>query len=109
MTQTSLPAWHRMKTDETRAVESALRAQFAEADAYRYNSASIRVRVVDSRFKGKSTEKRDAMVERVFSQLPQSTQADIINLLTLYPDETNDSLSKSLANEEFEHHTKSSL
>ena len=64
-----------------------LRAGFQLVDAYRYNSASIRVRVVDPRFTGKSVEKRDAMVEPHLAKLPESTQADIMNLFTFAPDE----------------------
>ncbi len=48
-----------MRTAETREVESVLRMAFLTTDAYRYNSASIRVRVVDPRFAAKSTEERD--------------------------------------------------
>ena len=82
MTTATTPRWHAMRTDETRQVEEVLRKQFETADAYRYNSASIRVRVIDPRFEGLSTEQRDAMVEPVLAQLPERTQADIITLLT---------------------------
>ena len=45
MTNTSSPPWETKRTDETRLVEDVLRkAGFATVDAYRYNSASIRVR-----------------------------------------------------------------
>lgn len=102
--------WKAMQTKETRDVERVLREVFPQTDAYRYNSASIRVRVIDSRFEGKSTEKRDAMVEPLLKQLPKSTQADIINLLTLTPEETSDSLNrKSLLNLEFEDPSRSML
>lgn len=38
-------------------------AEFDQMDANHYNSASIRVRVIDPRFEGVPTENRDAMVE----------------------------------------------
>lgn len=73
-------------------VEEALRqAGFDQADAYRYNEASIRVRVIDRRFERLSIEKRDAMVEPILDQLPESTQSDIITLFTFAPLELQDS------------------
>jgi stress-induced morphogen len=98
-----------MRTDETRMIEELLRKTFPQADAYRYNSASIRVRVVDPRFKGKSTERRHAMVESLLEQLPRETQAEIMNLVTLYPDETEGSFEALALNEEFEEPSPSRL
>jgi len=86
------PQWETKRTDESRMVEDALRkAGFDQADAYRYNSASIRVRIIDQRFEGLSLEKRDAMVEPILAQLPENTQSDIINLFTFAPSELRDS------------------
>jgi hypothetical protein len=88
MASASVPRWKRMQTDETRMVERALRdAGFNGADAYRYNSASIRVRVIDERFEGLKPEKRDELVEPILDKLPEQTQADIITLLTFAPSE----------------------
>jgi len=103
--------WEAKRTDETRLVEDVLRKTFPNTDAYRYNSASIRIRVVDDRFKGKSIEERDAMVEPLLEQLPEETQADIMNLLTLHNDELGGGLSfrAFLANEEFENPSESML
>ena len=85
---TSTLRWEAMRTDETRQVENILRsAGFEKVDAYRYNSASIRVRVIDSRFEGLAPEKRDAMVEPCLEQLPERTQADIMSLFTFSPAE----------------------
>jgi stress-induced morphogen len=110
MSQRVKPRWEKKRTAETRQVEEVMRTEFPNTDAYRFNSASIRVRVIDSRFEGKSTEKRDAMVERLLKKLPVSTQADIINLLTLTPEEASDSFNKkSLPNLEFEHPSRSML
>ena len=109
MSNETKPRWLEMRTDETRGVERILRTQFPRSDAYRYNSASIRVRVIDPRFEGKSTEERDAMVETLLEQLPEQTQADIMNLLTLAPSETSSSFKRMLANDEFEEPSRSSL
>ncbi len=98
-----------MRTDETRLVEKALRDRFPQTDAYRYNSASIRVRIIDPRFEGLSHEERDAKVEPLLDQLPETTQADIINLLTLAPSEVQESSRKSLSNQEFEDPSPSTL
>jgi stress-induced morphogen len=101
--------WEKMRDHDSKQVEEALRAEFPLTDAYRYNSASIRIRVIDDRFKDKSSDKRDAMVERLLEKLPKSLQADIVNLLTLYPGETEDSLTARLANMEFDDPTPSHL
>jgi stress-induced morphogen len=109
MSSKTASRWKRMRDDDSRQVEGVLREEFPTTDSYRYNSASVRIRVVDDRFKGKSAEKRDAMVERLINRLPERLQADIMNLLTLYPGETNESLTARLANEEFEDPTPSRL
>ena len=109
MNKRTISRWEKMRTDETRAVERVLRQKFPNADAYRYNSASIRVRIIDPRFKGKSAEKRDAMIEPLIEQLPKSTQSDIMNLITLSPDEVENSLRASIANAEFEDPSPSKL
>jgi hypothetical protein len=52
MTPTTAPTWGAKRTDETQMVERVLReAGFETVDVYRYNSASIRVRVIDQRRK----------------------------------------------------------
>ena len=88
MTPTTAQRWETKRTQETRQVEHALRdAGFERVDAYRFNSASIRLRVIDSRFEQLSAEKRDALIEPYLESLPERTQADIVNLLTLAPSE----------------------
>jgi len=68
-----------MRTEETYAVEALLmEAGFEKVDAYRYNSAVIRLRVVDPRFEGMSVEDSDAMVEPHLERLPERTQANIV-------------------------------
>ncbi len=54
---------------------------------YRYNSASIPVRVIDSRFEGRPREKRDAMAEPYLDKLPAEIQRDIVTLFTFAPSE----------------------
>ena len=101
------------RTDETKQVENLLLdAGFDKVDAYRYNLASIRVRVIDSRFEGKSPEDRDALVEPILDQLPEQTQADIINLFTFAPSEleqTPKTIREFLRNGEFDHPSPSLL
>jgi len=111
MSKTSVPPWERKRTAETRQIEDLLRRVFQQVDAYRYNSASIRVRVVDPVFRGKSEEKRDAIVERRLKELPEATQADIMNLLTFSPEELDEKTSFRTwsLNEEFEHPGRSTL
>lgn len=112
MSEATKGRWKGKQSEETRGVEEALRKVFRQADAYRYNSASIRVRVVDPRFEGKSEAERDAMVERVLHTLPEQTQADIINLFTFSPGEIESpdvSFRKYSLNAEFENPSKSDL
>lgn len=113
MTTTTSRPWESKRTDETRQVEDVLRkAGFAEVDAYRYNSASIRVRVIDPRFEGLTHEERDALVEPHLKLLPERTQADIISLFTFAPSELKQagkSLREHLLNTEFEDPSPSML
>ncbi len=85
---TDTPTWHAKRTLETQMVEGVLnQGGFQQTDAYRYNSASIRVRVIDPRFEGMPREKRDAMVEEYLDKLPPETQRDIVTLFTFAPSE----------------------
>ena len=106
---TTVPEWKQMLTEETRHVEDVLREHFEQVDAYRYNSASIRVRIVDSRFKELSWEKQDELVEPILEQLDADTNADIMGLVLLYPGEVSDSFQASMNNMEFEHPSPSML
>jgi len=100
MSQATARPWEAKRTDETRQIEAFLeKAGFQQVDAYRYNSASIRIRVIDPRFEGLSDEKRDAMVEPFLDQLPASTQEHIYFLLTLAPSEHPEAASKATKDE----------
>lgn len=88
MTTATKALWESKRTDETRTIEDVLRKEgFAQVDAYRYNLASIRVRVIDPRFETLSAEKRDSMVEPILERLPEHTQRDILSLFTFAPSE----------------------
>ena len=106
---TTIPEWEKLRTDESRRLEAVLREHFQSANVYRYNSASLRVRVIDPKFKGLSREQRDDLVEPVLSSLDENTQGDIMNLVLLYPGEERDSFRAHIFNAEFEHPSESML
>jgi hypothetical protein len=113
MTKHRKPKWDTKRTAESRMVENALRsAGFERVDAYRYNSASLRIRVVDSRFEAMSQDQRDALVEPELDKLPEATQSDIVNLVLLSPselDQPSDAFREFLMNTEFEYPSPSML
>jgi hypothetical protein len=77
----------------------------ARIDAYRYNAASIRIRVIDPGFSGKTMAEREDELWAILDRLPQETRADIHVLLLLSPQETE----TSLINLEFEDPTPTRL
>ncbi|MBI3822794.1 MAG: BolA/IbaG family iron-sulfur metabolism protein [Planctomycetes bacterium] len=100
------------KTAETRKIEKMLNEYFPDRpgdfapSAYRYNPASIRVRVVSDRFAGKNRVERSQMVYSLLkNNLPEETWQDITLIVLLTPDE----VSESLMNMEFENPTPSRL
>lgn len=99
------------KTNETEVIEDFLRkelhvySQDYPPKAYRYNPASIRVRVVSELFRGKSRGEREDMVLPLIRKLPKRIQEDITVLLLVPPEE----LKESLMNLEFEHPSPSVL
>ena len=113
MTIAAPAAWEDKRTDETRFVENLLLCpHFEQADCYRYNSASIRVRVIDARFESMSREERDTMVEQYLDQLPPDTQRDIVTLFTFAPSEltrTPTTYREHLQNSEFDDPSPSML
>ena len=113
MMQTAALAWHDKRTAETNKVEEILKKEgFEQADAYRYNSASIRVRVIDSRFERLSRDERDARVEAALDRLPEETQRDIVALFTFAPSELQQApktLKEFMLNTEFEEPSPSML
>jgi len=112
MSATTKPRWEAKRTSETRLIEDHLRKHFQQVDSYRYNSASIRIRVIDPKFETKSRDERDAMVEPYLDQLPPDTQKDIVTLMTFAPSElqrTATTLREYLLNTEFEDPSPSML
>jgi len=106
MTTEQKSKWETMRTDESRMVETALRkAGFDRVDSYRYNSASLRVRIVDARFEGLDRDDRDSIVEPFIEILPPTTQSDIVNLVLLTPiefEQPSESFRQYLLNTEFD-------
>ncbi|AMV23830.1 hypothetical protein VT84_05415 [Gemmata sp. SH-PL17] len=70
----------------------------AEADIYRYSPVSVRVRVVDPDFRGKSRSERHKIVWPLLYALDADILADLTILLLLAPDE----LESSIANRDFD-------
>ena len=88
-------------TAETRKVEQVLLEHFPEYPrgyppaAYRYNPASIRVRVVCQRFKGMNrTERADLVYPVLEKNLSEDTWWDIGLVLLLTPEEIEESPGK---------------
>ena len=113
MTIGQVCGWEDKQTAESRMVrEVLLRAGFTRVDAYRYNSASLRVRVIDARFETMPRDERDSLVEPHIEQLPETTQSDIVNLVLLSPSEFEQpekSFREWMQNLEFEHPSPSML
>jgi hypothetical protein len=106
----SPPPWESRKDKDSRKVETFVReAGFERVDAYRFNSASIRVRVIDSSFEGKSIPEREDMVFPVIDRLPKRIREDILLLLTMAPSELGGRNRHLLVNQEFEHPLPSML
>ena len=93
------------QTAETRRIEKLLRPHFPDVAAYRHNRASIRVRIIDKRFRRKSVVEREQMVDSLLETLPEKTQVDLTILLLLSPDEVR----HSMMNLEFEDPVESML
>ena len=85
MSSVANSSFEEKKDPDSYLVEQFLRQWFPETEAYRYNSASIRIRVIDSNFEGLSREERDDLVEPYLDQLPPKIQQDIVFLLTFAP------------------------
>ena len=73
----------------TTIVELFQSAGYTDVQAYRYNSAVIRLRIRDSRFKGVSRSARIELLEPLIEQLPEEIQEDLIFVLPIAPGEEN--------------------
>jgi stress-induced morphogen len=65
----------------------------AQIDIYRQNSVSVRVRVIDPNFAGKTKVERSKEVWRYLDTLPEDTLSDLSTLILLAPEETKMSFS----------------
>ena len=81
--------WELRRTDETRKIESVLQPSFYQVDAYRYNSASIRIRIIDPKFEGLHHMDRVKLIEPYLEPFPENIQRDICRLFLLTPKERN--------------------
>jgi stress-induced morphogen len=77
----------------------------AEIETYRQNSVSVRVRVIDPDFEGKSRAQREEELWGVLDQLPEEVVAEISQFLLLTPEEAK----RSFANVEFDNPVPSKL
>ena len=103
-TGTTVP-WEAKRTTETRMVEDLLRKHFDQADSYRQNSASVRVRIIDPDLSEKTRRERNDLAWRYLDPLSEEAQGQISMLVLLTPSE----LARSMANLEFEDPVPSSL
>ena len=63
--------------------------EYAECVVYRYNPASIRVKIVDSVFNGRSKGERHDYAMRFLRKLPEDVLAQVSILLCLEPGESS--------------------
>jgi len=101
--------WEEKRTEETKRVERGLGRYFPTVQAYRQNSASIRVRVIDKQFEGKTREEREALAMPHIMALPKRTREDITMIILLAPSELKTKGVHVLTNHEFEHPLMSNL
>lgn len=71
----------------------------AQIEVYRQNSVSVRIRVIDPDFHGKSRAQREDELWGTLQELPEEITAEISMLLLLTPAEAK----KSFASLEFDH------
>jgi hypothetical protein len=62
-----------------------------EIEAYRQNSVSVRIRILNPEFAGKSRAQREEEVWAVLNKLPEEAVAEISLLLLLTPEEAKHS------------------
>ena len=85
-------------TSKTKEIEDKLRAEFlpehprAKISVYRYNSWSIRIRIIDSHFEGKTIAERERDVLPIIRDMSDYAQDRITMLLLITPEESNRSL-----------------
>jgi stress-induced morphogen len=77
----------------------------SQIDLYRQNSVSVRVRIIDPEFAGRSKVDRSNDVWKHLGALPDEVESEISTLILLTPEEKQ----KSFANIEFEDPVPSTL
>lgn len=77
----------------------------AEIEAYRHNSVSLRIRVLNPDFANKTNVQREDEIWAILVKLPEETVAEVNQLLLLTPEEAK----KSFASCEFDHPIPSKL
>jgi stress-induced morphogen len=77
----------------------------ARIDLYRQNPVSVRVRIIDPDFAGRSKIERSKEVWKYLNSLPDEIQSDLSSLILLTPEEKK----SSFANFEFDDPIPSSL
>jgi stress-induced morphogen len=77
----------------------------ARVTIYRQNNVSIRIRIVDRNFEGKSRADREDLVWAILEQLPEELTSEISLLLLLTPSEAK----RSFVNHEFDNPIPSKL
>jgi hypothetical protein len=77
----------------------------AKIKVYRQNSVSVRIRVLNPEFAGRSRAQREKEVWAVLNNLPEEAVAEISLLLLLTPDEAKN----SFASFDFDHPIPSKL
>ena len=90
--------WTGSDADEALLIENSFADSGFRAESYRYNSASVRIRVIDERFRGKSKMEREDLILPILERLPDEIRDDIMYLLLL----TQDEVGMSLMNLEYE-------
>jgi hypothetical protein len=67
----------------------------AKIEAYRQNAVSVRIRVLNAEFAGRSRAQREEEIWPFLNKLPEETLAEISLLLLLTPDEAKSSFASS--------------
>jgi len=97
--------------DATRQIADLLADRYAsdhpraDVDVYRYNPVSIRIRIIDPDFDGKSIPQRERAVWKHLRTLPEDVRADISVCLLITPAEQ----ASSPMNLEFEKPSRSRM
>lgn len=91
----------------TEAIAGAIRKyadahSAAEADVYRYSPVSVRVRIIDPEFRGKTRSERHRTVWPLLYELDGDVLSELTMLLLLTPEEKDtSSANKEFLNESF--------